>query len=241
VRTGAGLGREDAAQLVQHPVLGGIEPLQVLLGSARHCGGGRSRRASEKTLKMILGRMHPQVVSRKRRPRLVPLPRGRGGALWVWCVRGPGPGRTFGVALGGRVSLAGLKRATRQMGGPVGQKGFPAPPRLSSATRQKRKKWRGCPAPSAKIAFRSQTSLKRQRLHKLHVRARQVAVARAHARDNRHAPHPRRSCLFEHDVGRCCLRRLLWRASVPDAFPPVLRLGILLEACETRTRWCATP
>lgn len=39
VGTGAGLRREDAAQLVKHPVLGGIEPLKVLLGSARHCGG----------------------------------------------------------------------------------------------------------------------------------------------------------------------------------------------------------
>lgn len=36
VRAGAGLGGEDAAQLVQHPVLGGIQPLQVLLGSTRH-------------------------------------------------------------------------------------------------------------------------------------------------------------------------------------------------------------
>ena len=45
VGTRAGLRREDAAQLVKHPVLGGIEPLEVLLGSARHCDekgdGGR--------------------------------------------------------------------------------------------------------------------------------------------------------------------------------------------------------
>ena len=39
VGTGGGLGGEDAAQLVKHPVLGGIEPLEVLLGSARHCEG----------------------------------------------------------------------------------------------------------------------------------------------------------------------------------------------------------
>ena len=39
VGTGGGLGGEDAAQLVKHPVLGGIEPLEVLLGSARHCDG----------------------------------------------------------------------------------------------------------------------------------------------------------------------------------------------------------
>ena len=46
VGTGAGLGREDPAQLVKHPVLGGIEPLEMLLGSARHywTGAGTAKR-----------------------------------------------------------------------------------------------------------------------------------------------------------------------------------------------------
>ena len=33
---GSGATYEDAAQLVQHPVLGGIEPLHVLLGASHH-------------------------------------------------------------------------------------------------------------------------------------------------------------------------------------------------------------
>ena len=47
VRARARLRGEDAAELVEHPVAGGIEPLEVLLRSARHCegeaqdGGGR--------------------------------------------------------------------------------------------------------------------------------------------------------------------------------------------------------
>mmetsp|Transcript_14841 Transcript_14841/g.63688 ORF Transcript_14841/g.63688 Transcript_14841/m.63688 type:complete len:278 (+) Transcript_14841:122-955(+) len=36
VRAGGGLRGEDAAELVEHPVARGIEPLEVLLGSARH-------------------------------------------------------------------------------------------------------------------------------------------------------------------------------------------------------------
>ena len=38
VRAGRRLGREHATQLVQHPVAGRIEALQMLLGTARHGG-----------------------------------------------------------------------------------------------------------------------------------------------------------------------------------------------------------